>query len=182
MKILAILGSPRINGNTHQMLETALSAFTENAEIHRINLAELEISGCGSCRECNTTGECAINDDMQKIYKELAWAEIIIFGSPSHFGDVSVDIKKFMERTWCMKGELKNKIGAYVVTGRRYIESTLNTLHAFMLRHRMILGGSGAIGYTFSEMGGLKNDPLALKDAYKTGLRTIEIYNLIYKK
>jgi len=44
----------------------------------------------------------------------------------------------------------------------------------------MILGGSGAIGYTFSEMGGLENAPLALKDTYKTGLRTFEIYNLIY--
>lgn len=182
MKVLAILGSPRLNGNTHQMLETALRAFPENTEIHRINLAELNISACGSCRECNKTGECAIIDDMQKIYEELTWAEIIILGSPSLFGDVSVDIKKFMERTWCIKGGLKNKIGAYVVSGRRYIESTLNTIHAFMLRHRMILGGSGAIGYTFSEMGGLENDPLALSDSYRTGIRTVEIYNLIHNK
>jgi len=85
-----------------------------------------------------------------------------------------------MERTWWMKGDLRNKIGGYVITGRRYIESTINTLHAFFLRHRMILGGSGALGYTFTEMGTLEYDPLALRDAKSTGLRLVELYHLIY--
>jgi multimeric flavodoxin WrbA len=91
-----------------------------------------------------------------------------------------VDIKKLMERTWWMKGALYNKIGGYVVTGRRYMESTLNTLHAFMLRHRMIMGGSGALGFTFTEMGGLEYDPLALRDAQGTGMRLVELWKLVY--
>ncbi len=181
MKVLAIYGSPRKDGNTAQMLEAALAEFPEEAEIKRLYLSDLNIEGCGACRECKTVGYCVIQDDMQQVFKDLLWAEIIIFGSPSHFGDVSVSIKKLMERTWWMKGGLYNKIGGYVVTGRRYIESTLNTLHAFMLRHRMILGGSGALGYTFTEMGGLEYDPLAIRDARFTGKRLVELYNLIYK-
>jgi len=86
-----------------------------------------------------------------------------------------------MERTWFMKGALRNKIGGYVITGRRYIESTINTLHAFMLRHRMILGGSGALGYTFTEMGSLEYDPLALHDAHLTGKRLVDLYDIVYK-
>jgi multimeric flavodoxin WrbA len=181
MKVLAIYGSPRKNGNSSRMLDAALTEFPEKAEIHRIYLGELNFSGCGPCRECKTTGKCVIDDDMQQIYKEMIWADIIIFATPSQFSDVSVDIKKLMERTWWMKGLLKNKIGAYVVSGRRYMENTLNTLHAFMLRHRMILGGSGAIGFTFTEMGSIDSDPLAIRDAHSTGKRVVELYDFIYK-
>lgn len=180
MKVLAIYGSPRIEGNTARMLDAALSVFPETAEIHSLHLSKLNFSGCCPGRDCKTTGYCVIQDDMQGVYKELLWAEIILFGSPTQFSDVSVEIKKLMERTWFMKGDLKNKIGGYVITGRRYMESTMNTLHAFMLRHRMILGGSGALGFTFTEMGTIDGDPLALRDAKNTGLRLIELHQLIY--
>ena len=180
MKVLAIVGSPRKEGNTARMMDAALSVFPEEAEIHKIFLGDLNFSGCGPCRECKSKGYCVMDDDMQAVFKEMLWAEIILFGSPSQFSDVSVDIKKLMERTWWMKGALHNKIGGYVVTGRRYMESTLNTLHAFMLRHRMILGGSGALGFTFTEMGGLEYDPLALRDAQGTGLRLVELWEIIY--
>ena len=180
MKVLAIYGSPRKEGNTAQMMDAALSVFPSEAEIHRVYLGELNYSGCGPCRECKTTGQCVIDDDMQMVFNEMFWAEIILFGSPSQFADVSSELKKLMERTWWMKGELRNKIGGYVVTGRRYMESTLNTLHAFMLRHRMILGGSGALGFTFTEMGTLEYDPLAIRDAQGTGMRLVELYELLY--
>ncbi len=181
MKILAIYGSARKNGNTAQMLDAALSEFPAEAEIKKVYLGDLKYSGCGPCRECKTTGYCVIEDDMQQVLKDMIWAELIIIGSPSQFSDVSSEVKMLMERTWWMKGALRNKIGGYVITGRRYIESTMNTLHAFMLRHRMILGGSGALGYTFTEMGGLENDPLAIRDARATGKRLTELYQIIYE-
>ena len=180
MNVLAIYGSPRRDGNTALMMNEALTAFPPEANIHPFFLSDLSFSACGFCRECKTTGYCVVEDDMQRIYKEMLWAEIILIGSPTQFSDVSADIKKMMERTWWMKGELKNTIGGYVVTGRRYMESTINTLHAFMLRHKIILGGNGALGYTFTEMGGLENDPLALHDAKSTGIRLVEMYHLIH--
>ncbi len=182
MKVLAIYGSPRKEGNTAQMMDSALSAFPAEAEIRKLYLGELNFSACGPCRECKIVGNCVIDDDMQQVYRDMLWAEIIFFGSPAQFSDVSADIKKLMERTWWMKGALRNKIGGYVISGRRYMESAQNTLHAFMLRHRMILGGSGALGFTFSEMGTLDNDPLALRDAYYTGVRLVELHELIYGK
>lgn len=182
MKVAAIYGSPRKNGNTALMLDAALSEFPAEAEIRKIYLSDLKFTGCCATRDCKHLGYCPVDDDLQQVLQSLLWAEIIIFGSPSEFADVSSEIKMLMERTWWMKGALRNKIGGYVVTGRRYMESTLNTLHAFMLRHRMILGGSGALGYTFTEMGGLENDPLAIRDAHGTGQRLAELYRLIYKK
>ena len=181
MKVLAIFGSARKNGNTAQMMEAALSELPEEAEIKRVYLGDINFEGCGACRECKTVNYCVKDDDMQQVFSDMIWAEVIFFGSPSLFSDVSSELKMLMERTWWMKGALYNKIGAYVVTGRRYIESTMNTLHAFMLRHRMILGGSGALGYSYSEMGSIDIDPLALRDAKFTGKRMVELYELIYK-
>ncbi len=182
MKVLAIYGSPRKEGNTAKMLDAALEEFPKDAKVEKVFLSDLNFKGCGPCRECKTSGYCVIDDDMQDVFKKMIWAEIIIIGSPSQFADVSSELKMLMERTWWMKGNLRNKIGGYVITGRRYIESTINTIHAFMLRHRMILGGSGALGYTFTEMGDLRYDPLALRDAHSTGKRLVELYELIYGK
>ncbi len=179
MKVAAIFASPRKNGNSAQMLQTALEEFPEHAEIHHIYLADLDFSPCCATRDCLQTGECPIEDDMQKIYHDLRWADIILFATGSQFGDVTADLKALIERTWPLRGELKNKIGGYVVSARRYAESTINTLHAFMLRHQMILGNSGAIGYGFDE-GDIQNDPLAIEDSRKTGKRLVELYQLIY--
>ena len=182
MKILAIYGSPRKNGNSAKMLDAALSEFPEETEIRKIFLTDKKFSPCCAERNCLELGYCDVEDDMQDIYNELFWAEIIIFATSSQFGDVTADLKALMERTWPIRGKLKNKIGGYVVSARRYAESTINTLHAFMLRHKMILGNSGAIAYTVTEEGGLENDLLAIKDSHKTGKRLLELYNLIYSK
>jgi len=180
MRVLAIYGSLHKEGNTTRMMDAALSEFPENAEIRRIYLGDLNYSGCGPCNECEVTGYCVIKDDMQQVYKAMLWAEVILFGSPSQFSDVSVEIKKFMERTCWMKGTLKNKIGGSVISGHRYIENTMNTLHAFMLHHQMILGGSSALGFTFTKMGNIDSDPLAIKDSHSTGKRLVELYEFIY--
>jgi len=180
MKVLAIYGSPRKDGNSARMINAALTEFGDDDEIHRIYLAEMTVAGCGPGRDCLETGECTIRDDMQQIYEDLRWSDIVLIATPCEFSDVSSDVKKMMERTWCMKGELKNKIGGYVISARRYIESTINTLHAFMLRHQMILGGTGAVGYTFTENGTIDGDSLAIEDSHKTGKRLIEIYRLMH--
>jgi multimeric flavodoxin WrbA len=179
MKVLAIYGSPRKDGNSARMLDHLIEFLPEQAEIKRLYLSEKNFSGCCASRDCKQLGYCPIQDDMQEIYPLLEWAEVIIFATSTQFADVSADIKKLMERTWWMKGKLKNKIGAAVISGRRYMESVINTLNAFMLRQKMILGATPALGYTFTEMGTIDSDPLALEDSRKLALRITEIYELI---
>ncbi len=179
LKVLTIFGSPRKDGNSARMLEAALSEFPAEAEITRSYLVDLNFSACCATRDCLDLGYCPVKDDMQKIYQDMLRADIIIIATGSQFGDVSADVKALIERTWPLRGQLKNKIGGYVVSARRYIESTLNTLHAFYLRHQMILGNSGALGYGF-DAGGIEKDKLALKDSHKTGKRLVELYQLIH--
>jgi len=177
LNILAIYGSPRKDGNSANMLDAALSEFPQEADARKVFLADLNFVACCASRDCLELKHCPIDDDMQKLYQDMLWAEMIIIGAGSQFGDVTAALKAMIERTWPLRGQLTNKIGGYVVSGRRYIESTLNTLHAFFLRHRMILGGSGALGYGLESIDG---DELAIRDSRKTGKRLVELYQLVH--
>ena len=65
MKVLGILGSPRVGGNSDILLEQALSgAKSAGAEVEKIVLSKKKISGCLDCGTCNETGVCAVKDDM----------------------------------------------------------------------------------------------------------------------
>ncbi|MFX0030842.1 MAG: flavodoxin family protein, partial [Candidatus Hermodarchaeota archaeon] len=68
MKIIGIVGSPRVEGNTQKLVEIMLaSGADKGAETKIFNLNEMDIKGCQSCYHCKTTDEdCALNDDMNK--------------------------------------------------------------------------------------------------------------------
>ena len=61
-------------------------------------------------------------------------------------------MKAFMDRTWCIKGKLRNKIGGAIVVGRRYgIESAITAINAFFLKHEMTPANRGVCGIAFEE-------------------------------
>jgi multimeric flavodoxin WrbA len=106
MKIIAINGSPRKDGNTatlcKEFLKGAESAGN-NIETEIINLFDLTYTGCRSCFACkkiagNTYGTCVIKDDLQDILNKVANADGIVFGSPIYFGDMTAQLKGFLER------------------------------------------------------------------------------------
>lgn len=104
MKILAINGSPRKKWNTAMMLEKAIEgAASKGAETNLIHLYDLKFKGCISCFSCKTRngksyGKCAVKDDLTPVYAEIKEAGAFILGSPIYFGDVTGEMRSFMER------------------------------------------------------------------------------------
>lgn len=104
MKIIAINGSPRKNGNTGILLNKALEGATLNgAETELINLYDFAYSGCKSCFACklingDSYGQCCINDEISPILKKIRNADSIILGSPIYLGSITGEMKSFMER------------------------------------------------------------------------------------
>lgn len=104
MKIIAINGSPRKKWNTAMMLEKAIEgAASQDAETNLIHLYDLTFKGCISCFACKTRdgksyGRCAVKDDLTPVYAEIKGADAIILGSPIYFGDVTGQLRSFMER------------------------------------------------------------------------------------
>ena len=137
MNILYISGSPRKNSNTDVLLNKLLKMTGGKF----IKLVDYDIKPCKSCWACQKSGKCIINDDMSnKIIPLLLECDCMILGSPVYFNNVSAQLKSFIDRTWCIKGKLRNKIGGTIVVGRKYgAESAIDAINSFYLKHEMIV-------------------------------------------
>ncbi|HHC19134.1 MAG TPA: flavodoxin family protein, partial [Euryarchaeota archaeon] len=112
MKVLYISGSPRRKSNTDFLLRVTMSVTGGKF----IKLVDYNIRPCISCRACLRQRRCCIEDDMANILiPELIKSDAIVLGSPVYFNNVSAQMKAFMDRTWCIRGKLRNKIGGAIV-------------------------------------------------------------------
>lgn len=119
MKIIAICGSPR-KGNTEFVLKRILAKVEEfGAKTELILLREKRIEFCDGCLSCDSAGQCKIRDDMQIIYPRLEENDVIIFGSPNYFNNISGLMKNFIDRLlpYYYKNKLKDKKVALAVIG-----------------------------------------------------------------
>lgn len=99
VKIIAIYGSPRRDGNSALLLKQAVAgARQEGAEVEEVFLRDYKISPCLEIYQCIKTGECAIRDDFQGILAKLEASSGIMLASPIFFYTVSAHTKIFMDR------------------------------------------------------------------------------------
>lgn len=106
MKFFAINGSNRNKGNTSKLLNESLCGIKEiipDAKTEYINLYDIPFNGCNSCFECKRIngknyGKCAYKDDFKPVLDEIVQADGIILGSPVYFGDVTGNMRSFLER------------------------------------------------------------------------------------
>ncbi|MDC7226944.1 MAG: flavodoxin family protein [Spirochaetales bacterium] len=103
MKIIAVCGSRREKGNTATIINKTLEPFIEDGhETEIIYPGKMNISGCNGCEGCAKTGRCVVKDDMQEIYPKILEADAFIAGSPTYFYNMSSDMKKFIDRCYCL--------------------------------------------------------------------------------
>lgn len=103
MKAIAVNGSPRRNGNTVTLLNHALEgAKSQGFDTEIINLYTLHYKGCASCFYCKRKdkqhGTCALKDDLSPVLEKLAHADMLIFGSPIYYDNISSGMAAFLER------------------------------------------------------------------------------------
>ncbi|ALK06598.1 MAG: flavodoxin [Methanosarcina sp. 795] len=99
MKVLGLVGSPNINGNTAKLVNAILEGAAENgAEKVIYNLGSLNIKGCDACCKCQESGCCPIDDDMQEIYQQIQTADMIVLGSPVYMWQMTAQTKLLIDR------------------------------------------------------------------------------------
>lgn len=176
MNVVYISGSPRDNSNTDYLLNLALS-ITDG---QLVKLTDYRIDPCKSCWACQKLDRCVIDDDMSNILiPKLLKCDAIVLGSPVYFNNVSAQIKTFMDRTWCIRKQFRNKIGGAITVGRRYgLESAITAINAFFLKHEMIPANRGVCGIAFSQ-GEIAKDEEAIESAKKLGERIRELGRIL---
>jgi len=99
MKAVCILGSPKSNGNTAKILNEIERPLKEQRiDVVRYCLGECKINYCTGCVSCFKNGQCVQNDDVQIIINDLFESNFVIIASPSYWGDVTGQMKVFIDR------------------------------------------------------------------------------------
>lgn len=124
MKILAINGSVRKDGNCADMLEVLRKTLeAEGVEMEVVQVGT-NIRPCLACYKCMETGKCVqtgdcVNETVEK-FKE---ADGIVLASPVYHGTISGNLKCFIDRFFLVGGLgrniFKHKVGAALCTVRR---------------------------------------------------------------
>ena len=149
MKVLAINGSSRKDGNTADMLNLVLGELEkEGYETEHIQLAGHTINPCKACFGCVGKKNCVFGDDIfQELYKKMTEADAIILGSSTYSADVSSTLKAVIERASVVSdtnpGMFRHKIGGAVAVARRAgAMNTIDTINHFFLNKEMYVVGS----------------------------------------
>ena len=148
-------------------------------ETETVNVCRMNVRPCTSCRTCVMTGRCSINDDMTRVIaSKLLSVDIVVVATPVYFNNVSACTKAFIDRTWCLRGKLRNKVGGGVVVGRGYgLELALAAIHSFMLK-QMVICHRGVSCRAY-EPGEALADKRAVEDAKRLAKRLYELASII---
>lgn len=104
-KIIIIDGGPRKTFNTASMLKKmaeGAASVSEQIEVKTIRLYGLDYKGCMACMACKIKGRasnvCKFKDALTPILEEIAEADGLVLGSPNYFGEVTGQMRTFLER------------------------------------------------------------------------------------
>ena len=97
--VLAIVGSPRRQGNTETLVDAVLSGAAEaGAQVEKVCLRDIKIGPCLACDACQRTGACAQKDDMAALLLKMQESEIWVLGTPVYWWGPTAQFKAFVDR------------------------------------------------------------------------------------
>lgn len=184
MKVLGIMGSPRIKGNTDLLLDEALKGSqSQGADIEKLVISKLKIAPCKADYGCNKNGECVIKDDMQGIYAKLLEADCVIIASPIFFYGLTAQVKALIDRSqalWVRRYVLKwemsvsGRKGAFIAVGAT---KGKNLFDGSMLTVKYFFDAIGVkytddlLIHSIDQKGEILEHPTAMTGAYNLGKR-----------
>jgi len=107
MNCLALLGSPRKDGNTAALLASFLDgAASKGHTVRTVRLHEKKILPCTSCNGCKKdgkgTGRCVLADDMAGLYPAVLEADVIVHAFPIYWWSMPAQTKLFQDRLYAL--------------------------------------------------------------------------------
>jgi len=179
MKVLGINGSPRKNGNTHEMIVKVFEVLkAEGIQTELIQVGGKKIKGCIACLKCfeNKDKRCSVkNDIFNEIFEKMIDANGLILGSPTYFTDVSAELKALIDRSGLVavanEGLFRHKVGAAVVAVRRgggvHVFDTIN--HLFQMSQMFVVGSTyWNLGFGYDK-GDVRNDTEGINNMIDLG-------------
>ena len=129
MKVVAINGSPKKDGNTCQALNmVGNELIAAGIDFEIIHVGHKMIHGCTACGKCaiNKDEECSIKTDgLNKWIQQLKSADGIIFGTPVYYSGIAGSMKCFLDRVFYVSGSngnlFRHKVGLSLHSGEQVV-------------------------------------------------------------
>ena len=187
MKVLAINGSARKDGNTAILINTVLKELNiAGIETEMIQLAGNVIEPCKACWACGGQGNCVHrNDSFREVFEKMKEADGILLGSPVYSANVSANMQALLERAAVVadmnQGLFIHKVGAAVAAVRRGgAMQAVDTMNHFFLNHEMIVVGSTYWNMGYGQMpGDVCNDEEGLANMRHLGQNMSYLLNAL---
>lgn len=137
MKILAIVASPRLNGNTNYLVDQALDeAASLGAQTEKIVLSQHRVNPCLGHTDCDSFDTCQQQDDTVWILDKFSQADGVILATPVYYYNVSAWMKAFIDRNYFLYRHNRKAqagvVGLVVIAGGEGVEDALHTLKLFV--------------------------------------------------
>ena len=100
MKVLILMGSPRLQGNTAQLCKPLMEELkTNGAEVRYVTLADKQIRPCQGCYACQQiSGEYGCSQADQMPVEEILWADLIVLATPIYAWYCAAPMKNVLDR------------------------------------------------------------------------------------
>lgn len=137
MYILAIVGSPRLKGNTNYLADQALEEANKlGASTEKIILSQHRLSPCLAHTNCAELESCLQKDDGSWILDKFCEADGVILATPVYYYDLSAWMKIFIDRNYFLSRHRRKcrarAVGIIVVAGGVGVEDTVNSMNRFV--------------------------------------------------
>jgi multimeric flavodoxin WrbA len=151
MKVIAINGSPKKEGNTYHALKmVGDELLASGIEFEILHVGHKLIHGCTACGKCaeNKDEKCSFGTDgLNQWIQIVKAADGMILGSPVHYSGIAGTMKSFLDRLFYVSGSngnlFRHKVAAAVVAVRRTGGSaTLDGLYHYLTYAEMIVATS----------------------------------------
>lgn len=134
MKVLAINGSPRVDGNTAVALKEMESVFAkEGVDFEVVQIGMKDVRGCIACNQCDKLGKCVFDDVVNTLAVKFQEADGLVVASPVYYASANATLIACLDRLFYSTSFDKSmKVGASVVCARRGgCSSTFDELNKF---------------------------------------------------
>ncbi len=181
MKIVAIVGSPRLAGNTSFLVDEALAeAAASGFETEKIMLTQYRVNPCLGHEDCASFSACKLTDDAPTILDKYINADGVILGSPVYYYNMTAQMKAFVDRNYFLyTHDISPRMlcaGLIVIGAGAGLEHTVRALRRFLKLSADIPDDRIMVlkGYA-DRPGEIKNKKSIVDEARKLGGRLTEI-------
>jgi len=102
MKLSILIGSPKLKGNTAELLKPFIDELNKNkAEVSYITLATKNIMPCQGCYFCQNINDeygCKQQDDVLEIIEDIISADCIVLATPIYSWYCTAPMKALLDR------------------------------------------------------------------------------------